>query len=186
MSTHPIPLGELLDYWLGDLDEARSAAIEEHVFECNACEARLEAVVQTGALLVRLMREGKIDGRGTVALVNRFSRDRLNVRQYSVRAGEVVHCTVMPGDDMLLARLVLPEPAPARVDVSMRDADGRELLRVEDASVDRRAGEVLSFLPARPRQADPSTRVEYVVLAPADGNRIIGRYTLEHTAPHEA
>jgi hypothetical protein len=52
--------------------------------------------------------------------------------------------------------------------------------------VDRRAGEVLSFLPARPRLVDPSSRVEYVLLAPADGNRIIGTYTLEHTAPHEA
>jgi hypothetical protein len=183
--THPLALGELLEYWLGEAEEERAAAIEAHVFECDACAAALDDVVRLGRELVALMREGHVSARATVSLVNRLSRDRLNVRQYSVLPGEVVQCTVTPHDELLLTRLILPGPAPARIDVTERFYGG-ETRRVEDVAIDRRAGEVITFLPARPRQSDGSGRVEYVLLDPAAADRVIATYTLEHTAMSEA
>lgn len=183
--THPLALGDLLEYWLGDADAARAADIETHVFECEACAAALEDVVRLGRSLVTLVREGHITARATTGLANRFSRDRLSVRQYSVQPGEVVQCTVTSGDELLLTRLVLPEPAPARIDVSVRFYGG-EPQRIPDVTIDRRAGEVMTFLPARPRQSDASGRVEYILHDPDAAGREIATYTLEHTAMSEA
>lgn len=182
--THPLALGDLLEYWLGE-DAAHAEQVEAHVFECEACAAALEYVVQLGRSLVTLVREGRVAARATTGLANRFARDRLNVRQYSVQPNEVVQCTVTPEDELLLARLILPEGAPARIDVSVRFY-GAEAQRIADVTVDRRAGEVMSFLPARPRQGDASGRAEYVLLDPDAEGRVIATYTLEHTAMSEA
>jgi hypothetical protein len=183
--AHPLPLAELLEYWLGELESERAAAVEEHVFDCDACAAALEDVVKLGRSLVALVRAGLVAGRATMGLVNRFSRDRLNVRQYSLRPGETVQCTVSAEDDLLLARLVLPAEAPARVDVSARDEHGQQLWRIDDVCIDRRANEVMAFLPARPRQADPSMQLRYELLVPEAGERVLATYTLQHTAMSE-
>lgn len=183
-ATHPLALGDLLEYWLGE-DAARAEQVEAHVFECDDCAAALEDVVQLGRSLVALVREGRVSASATTGLANRFSRDRLNVRQYSVQPNEVVQCTVTPDDELLLARLILPEGAPARIDVSFRFY-GEEVKRVSDVTIDRRAGEVMSFLPARPRQGDASGRAEYVLYDPDAAGRVIATYTLEHTAMSEA
>jgi hypothetical protein len=181
-----LALGELLDYWLGEAEPAENDRIETHVFECDTCAEGLEGARKLGAALITLLRTGRISARATTGLVNRFARDRLNVRQYSVRPGEVVQCTVSPHDDLLLTRFILPDVAPNRIDVAVRDDDGRELGRYRDVTIDRGTNEVLSFLPAGPRQADPSGRLHYVLLAPESGDRELGTYTLEHTAMNEA
>jgi putative zinc finger protein len=182
--VHPLALGELLEYWLGEAAPERAERVEEHVFECDACAAALDGVAKLGSALVGLVRGGLVTASATTGLVNRFSRDRLNVRQYSVHPGDVVQCTVSPHDDLLLARLILPAEVPEHVSLSMRDEGGQELARFADVSVDRRSGEVMTFLPARPRQGDPSARLQYVLLAP--GDRALATYTLEHTAMSEA
>jgi hypothetical protein len=184
-ATHPLALGDLLEYWLGEAGGTRADELEAHVFECDECAQALDDVARLGRDLIALVREGHISARATAGLVNRFSRDRLNVRQYSVRPGEVVQCTVTPQDELLLTRLILPEGAPARVDVSQRFY-GHEARRIEDVTIDRRAGEVVTFLPARPRQGDGSGRVEYVLHDPDAADRVIATYTLEHTAMSEA
>lgn len=184
-AAHPLALGDLLEYWLGEADAARADALEGHVFECDECADALDAVARLGRDLVALVREGRVSARATTGLANRFSRDRLNVRQYSVQPGEVVQCTVTASDELLLARLILPDGAPARIDVSVRFYGG-EAQRIEDVTIDRRAGEVMSFLPARPRQGDVSGRAEYVLLDPDAADRVIATYTLEHTAMSEA
>jgi hypothetical protein len=183
--AHPLELGELLEYWLGEADTEQAGRVEEHVFECDACAAALDDVVKLGGALVALLRGGLIEARATTGLLNRFSRDRLNVRQYNVHPGETVQCTVSPHDDFLFARLILPSPVPEHVDLSVRDADGREVVRLQDVSVDRRAGEVMSFIPARPWQNDRSGRLQYVLLSPGAGNHVLGTYTFEHTAMSE-
>jgi hypothetical protein len=184
-AKHPLALGELLEYWLGEADSSRSEAVEAHVFECDECAAALDRVVGLGRDLVALVRAGRVSARATTGLANRFSRDRLNVRQYSVQPGEVVQCTVTAEDELLLARLILPEGAPEHIDLSF-SVLGEELQRIEDVTIDRRAGEVMSFLPARPRQSDGSGRAQYVLRDAADGGRVIATYTLEHTAMSEA
>lgn len=185
--THPIALGDLLAYWLDELPSPEVDALEEHVFSCASCAQRLHSVQQTGAQLVELIRGGMLASRGTIALLNRCSRDRLNVRRYMVYPGQVVACTVSVDDDFLLAQLLLDRPAPERVDLSVRNERGEELTQLQDVLVDRRGNQVLSLLPARPVQDDPSGRLEYALYAVEQGRReLIGRYTLEHTAMRDA
>lgn len=185
--THPIAWGDLLAYFLDDLSSADADALEEHLFACDACAERASRVHDTGGGLVELVRSGSLGARSTIALLNRCSRDRLNVRRYILYPGQVVACTVRGEDDFVLAQLVLDRPAPARVDLAMLDAHGAELLSVEDVVVDPRGNQVLSLLPARPLQDVPSREVEYVLFAVEPGRReVIGRYRLDHTAMREA
>ena len=87
----------------------------------------------------------------------------------------------------MLTRFLLPQPVQGRIDVAMLDDRARELMRVEDVAHDARTGHVVAFLPARPTQSEPSGRLHYVLIAPeASGERILGRYTLDHTAMREA
>ena len=47
--AHPIPWATLVDYWAGDLDEAETATLDEHLFGCAACSAtsaRVAAVTE--------------------------------------------------------------------------------------------------------------------------------------------
>jgi hypothetical protein len=187
-----VSLAELVDYWFGGLDAEAEAALEEHLFECASCAGELDAVVRTGQALVAAMRSGSFAARGTTALGNRLARDRRNLRQYVLYPGEVVPCTVSTDYELLLAHLVLPEPAPSRLDLSLRDERGGELMRVDDVTVDRRTGRVSMLVPARPVQAYPSGRLHYVLIAPAQTpgsagiERVVGAYTLEHTAMNES
>lgn len=185
--THPIPLAELIDYWLAELPGGRAEALEEHVFECAECEARLDAVRASGEAIVALVRGGGLSGSATTALLNRFARDRLNVRQYTVEPGEVVACTVSPHDDFLITRFVVRDASPPRIDIAVFDDQQRQLRRVEDVAFDRRTGQVMTFLAARPVQSEPTERLHFVLVAPTpDGERVLGRYTLDHTAMREA
>jgi hypothetical protein len=183
---HPIGLGDLLAYWLGELPSPEAGALEEHVFACEACSDRLSHVHDAGAALVELVRRGMLNAHATTALLNRFSRDRLNVRQYTLHPGQVVACTVSIDDDFLLAHLMLDRPAPARVDMAVIDGRGRELV-LPDVVIDPRGNQVLPFLPARPVQDQASGKLQYVLYAVDDGQREeIGRYTLDHTAMRDA
>jgi hypothetical protein len=185
--AHPLTLEALLDYWLAELPPAQADALEEHLFECAECGERLDAVRALGDAIVGLVRKGELTGRATTALLNRFARDRLNVRQYTVAPGEVVACTVSPHDDLLMARLVVPEGTPGPLEIAVLGDQGQEVMRVEDVAYDPRAGEIMAFLPARPVQPMPSGRRQYVLLAGAQGQaREIARYTLDHTAMRDA
>lgn len=189
---HPVHLEALADYWFGGLDAEAESALEEHLFECPSCADALDGLVRTGQAIVAMMRDGSFAARGTTALCNRLARDRRQLRQYVVHSGEVVPCTVSTNDELLLAHLMLPDEALGRLDLSVRDERGRELMRIDDVTVDRRAGRVSSFVPARPVQSEPSGRLQYVLIAPARSaggastERVVGTYTLEHTAMNES
>ncbi len=186
-ALHPLPLAELVDYWLAELDPQREQAIEEHLFACAACAERLDAVRACADAIVGLVRTGGLASSATTALINRFARDRLNIRQYTIAPNEVVACTVAPTDDFLMARFLLAEPRQGRIDIAVLDEGDREVSRVEDVAQDARTGEVITFQSARPTQNEPSGRRQYVLIAPGErGERILGRYTLDHTAMREA
>ena len=134
----PLPLGDLLDWWLGDLDEERSEAVEDHFFACARCTARLDQVRTLGAGVVTLTREGALPLTGTSALLNRMSRDRRVLRQYSARPGQVISCTVSMEDEWLVSRLRAAEGTGEWRTVGWRrePAEGND----ETADVDRHDG----------------------------------------------
>jgi hypothetical protein len=184
--SHPA-LSELIDYWLSELPQPAAEALEEHVFDCAACGDRLDAVRANADAIVGLVRGGGLSSRATTALLNRVSRDRLNVRVYTVAPGEVVACTVGPQDDFLITHFIVDAATEPRLDLAMCDDEGHELSRVQDVAFDRAAGHVTTVFAARPKQHDPSGRRTFKLFAPtADGERELGRYTMDHTAMREA
>lgn len=182
-----LELDELLAYWLAEQSAEETARAEDHLFECTACATQLDALHRTAAATVALVRRGEVGGWATHALVNRMSRDRVNMRQYICEPGETIACTVAPGDDYLMGRFVLPKGESGRLDVRVHDPGGVELMRISDLAVDARSRHAIMFMPARPTLGAPSMLLHYVLVTPtADGDREVARYSMDHTSSSEA
>jgi hypothetical protein len=176
----PVPLGELVDWWLGDIVPERGDAIEEHFFGCEHCTARLERLQRLGTGVVALTRQGALPLTVTSELLNRLARDHRQVRHYTARPGQTVHCSSSPEDDWLMGRLVADVHDVERVDIDVEDHDGAPIAQIEDIAVDRQAGEVLVLYPAA-LGLDPAGM--YMTIRLRDGDRVLGTYVFDHTPP---
>ena len=58
----PVSDDDLLDYWIQAIPETDARQIEEHLFSCGECTARLEAMASVGAGLASLARRGRVSG----------------------------------------------------------------------------------------------------------------------------
>jgi hypothetical protein len=89
-----------------------------------------------------------------------------------------VNCTVAPDDDVLLSRLQVPLEGVERVDVI---TGGH---RLEDVVFDAASGEVVIAPSIAHIRTLPAHRHVFQVLAVgAEGERLLGEYTFDHT-PH--
>src|SRR6187549_1784670 len=95
----------LLDYWLGESQAADVGSLEEHLFGCPDCTARLAHLQALQAGVGVLARRGSVGGRITRSLLNQLQRDGLRVRWYSVSPGETVPCAIFPEDDLVVTSL---------------------------------------------------------------------------------
>ena len=81
----PIPDETLLDYWARDLaDGDETDRVEEHLFACGDCSARLQDMASLGTGLAALAHQGRVTGIVSRTLLNRMQRDGVHVRLYSV------------------------------------------------------------------------------------------------------
>src|SRR5262245_42941402 len=102
----PIPERTLFDYWAGDLpDGDEMNRVEEHLFACGDCSARLDQMAALGAGLAALVRQGRVSGIVSRAILNRLQRDGAHVRMFWLAPGETVPCAVFPGDDVVVTAL---------------------------------------------------------------------------------
>src|SRR4051794_29295738 len=94
--TCATPIGDeaMVDYWSGGLPTQEAEAIEEHVFSCAACAARLEALAALAGGISSLARQGRFCGIISRGTLNRLQRDGVRVRVYSLFPGDVVPCSV--------------------------------------------------------------------------------------------
>ena len=88
----PIADETMADYWSGGLPPQQSEAVEEHVFGCASCAARLEAVAAMAAGITSLARQGRVSGIISRATLNQLQRDGVRVRVYSLLPGDIVPC----------------------------------------------------------------------------------------------
>lgn len=179
-------LGRLLDYYLGDASMKEADDVEEHLFSCDECSSKLDEIHRTASAIVALVRRGDLSSGATTALLNRMSRDRLNMRHYTIEPGETVACTVGKDDDFMVGHLVLPAGDFQRIDMRVLDSRDNEMMRVPDIVVDARARHAIIFIPARPVQSEDSGVTHYVLVVPhmgmGGGERELGRYSMDHTA----
>ena len=179
----PIPDGTLLDYWARDLtDGDRADRVEEHLFGCADCSARLHRLAALGTGLVELVHQGRVSGIVSRALVNRMQRDGIHVRMYSLVPGETVPCAVFPGDDLVVAALRADFSGVDAVTLSVTWPGDSPSGTIDDVPVSGPDAEVLWATPAAVVRQMPSMRLQ-LTLASAGATRAeLGRYVLDHSA----
>jgi hypothetical protein len=180
----PIPLATLLEYWLGEVDEAREAALDEHLFGCGHCSASLQGLVDIAGEVRAAVRAGAVHAVLTDAFVKRLAAQGLRLREYRAPHNGSVNCTVAPDDDLLITRLDAPLAGVERLDVERLGGEGAVLERLRDVPFDATAGEVVIAERMEVMRALPASTVRMRLLAMApSGERLVGEYTFHHT-PH--
>ena len=183
----PIPDGTLLDYWARDLppggaDGDETDRVEEHLFACGDCSARLQRLAELGPGLATLVRQGRVSGIVSRALLNRMQRDGLHVRMYSLVPGETVPCAVFPGDDLIVTALHADFSAVEAVTLSVTGPGNSPFSQVDNVPVSGPDREVFWATPAAVVRQMPSMRLQ-LTLASAGATRAeLGTYVLEHSA----
>ena len=178
----PIPLATLLEYWLGELDAAREAQLDEHLLGCGHCSANLQGLVDLGGEVRAAVRAGAVHAVLTDAFVQRLAAQGLRLREYRVPHNGSVHCTVAPDDDLLITRLDAPLAGIERLDVESAGGGDAGFERLRDVPFDAAAGEVVLTSRMKQIRALPASTVRMRLLAVApSGERLVGEYTFHHT-----
>ena len=183
MSTRPcaspIEFAALVDYWLGD---ATGEALEEHLFACGHCSARLEELARLGAGVRAAFRSGAVAAVVSAPFLEKLKREGVRLREYRLGPGETVNCTIRATDDFVVSRLSADLAGVKRLDL-FKDVDGGGIVEIHDVPFDPSAGEVLMLPPAAALKKMPAhvLRVRLVAVEEA-GSRTIGEYTFNHSA----
>lgn len=178
--ARPIPLATLVEYWLGELDEARENALDEHLLGCGHCSASLQSLVDLAGEVRAAVRAGDLYAVLSGAFVKRLAAEGLRLREYRVAHNGSVHCTVAPDDDLLISRLDAPLAGVERLDVER--LGGTDAERLHDVPFDAATGEVVFASRMDYIRALPETTLRFRLLAVAPaGERLVGEYTFHHT-----
>ena len=176
------PTEALSAYWLGELDDSRESELEEHLFGCAECTERLRAIALLGNGIRQATRDGRIHTVLTAVSVKRLQELGLRVREYRVRPGGSVMCTVAPDDDLVVAHLHAPLHDVQRLDVLLHDLPKDTRARIQDVAFDPNADEIV-MLPSTAQLRQLSFATQHVRLLAVEhaGERVIGEYTFNHS-----
>ena len=179
----PIADDTLLDYWVRDVtDSGETDPLEEHLFACADCSARLQQIASLGAGLTALVRRGRVSGIVSRSLLNRLQRDGVHVRLFSLSPGETVPCAVFPGDDLVITVLRADLSSVDAVTLSVRGPGGSSIGTADDVPVSRLDGEVLWAWPAALVRQMPSMRLQITLASAGDTGAELATYALDHSA----
>lgn len=181
--ANPIDSAVLADYWLAALAGIEEENVEEHLFACESCGARLQEVIALAEGVRLLAREGSLRMVVTGEFVQQAEREGLRVRQYAPPLGGSVECTVTAEDDLLVGRLAANLIGARRVDLYFCDERGVEQFRMPDIPIHPDAGGVLYQESMTFAKAAPTSRLiaRLVALDEAGAERLLGEYTFNHT-----
>ena len=177
----PMPLAELLAYWLGELAADDERRFDEHLFACSACTERLGELVELGAAIRRESLGGTIGFVASSSFVDRARSEGLRVREYALGPGESVDCIVTAEDDLGVSRLRAPLEGVRRLDVVIDDS-ASGVQRVSDVSFDAGTGSVI-VVPSIAYLRTLGNARQHVRLLAVDGGdeRVIAAYTFNHS-----
>jgi hypothetical protein len=180
---HPIDAAVLADYWTAALPSSEEEAVEEHLFDCDQCEARLREVIALAEGVRNLAREGSLRMVVSDTFLKRAAEEGLRVREYAPPPGGGVQCTVTAEDDILIGRLAANLSGAKRVDLCICDERGVEQLRLPDIPVNPVASSVAYQESITFWKAAPTNKMiaRLVTFDEAGGERLLGEYTFNHT-----
>ena len=172
---------QLTEYWLGELDEAHEQRIDEHLFACAACSARLGALVDLGAAIRRTFVEGWLSIVLPEQFLRRIKDAGFQVREYDLPAGGSVNCTITPDDDFVVSYLHAPLDGVKRLDVLIDDTTSGKH-RANDVAFDPAAGGLVTMTSTAYVKSLKKSQ-QRVRLVAVDGveERVVADYTFNHT-----
>jgi len=174
-----IALADLTDYAAGELPEAETAAIEDHLFSCAECAARAAEFDALVRAIPPAVRSAEIGGFVTDAVLNRLSRDGARIRTFTLSPGAIVPCAVWDDDELMALRLHGDFGGATKFTMSQRVA-GTEVVRAT-GQVASSHGEIVYVVSAAWVRQLPIVEVEIQLTAHEDDvERPIGSYTLMH------
>ncbi len=177
----PITAAEIVDYLTGEVSDAASDQIEEHVFTCAECAGRLEETEALGRRIAAAMREGRVHTLVTDAVLNRLARDGVRVRTYTVAPGDVVPCAVWADDDLVVTRIRADLTGVDSVTVVAQLEKGDEISRLDDVPIRAGQREIIHAIPAALLRQLPSARIRVTVSTRSnDVERALGECILQH------
>jgi hypothetical protein len=142
----------LAAYWLGELDGADAALVEEHVFGCDACEAALS---KTAAVVAGL--RATLPAVITGARLRALHAGTPTLKQVEVPAGGSATVEFGAGDQFFALHLRADLAHVERVDFSIHAPNGPTMLELPGAPFDPETGTVIVLCqrhyvtPDRPR-----------------------------------
>jgi anti-sigma factor RsiW len=177
--AHPIPWATLVDYWAGDLDEAETAAIDEHIFGCAVCSATSARV----AAVTEAVREA-LPPVVSRARVDKLRASGLRVRENAFLPGVRSEVDFTSDTDLLIHRLEgLALADAARVDVSITsESTGQEISALDAVPFDAATGTVLVACQRHYAALPHDTVMTVSIHAPSAPARTArtARYTILH------
>jgi len=178
--AQPLSDQALLDWWVGELPPEERGPTERHLLGCSACSARAEVLQALSEGVRSLVQGGRFMALVTDDLVEKMRGEGRKIREYQVKAGGTIHCTVAPDDEMVVTRLGASVGDVPRVDLLIRVGDAPEM-RIPELPCPPGAGEVVMAFPVDALQAAPQ-HVQHLRLVAVDGpaERVLGEYTFDH------
>jgi hypothetical protein len=172
----------LLTYWLGELDDAAESQIEEHLFACAACSARLRDIVQLRDGIRQQLLNGTLSSVLSETFIQRLQAAGMRVREYHLQPGGSVYCTVTPQDDLVVAHLQASLRNVRRLDLVFEDVAGGIQRRAHDVPFDPAAGQV-TFMPnvTELRTLGVVTQRAQLIAVDDARERVIASYTFNHS-----
>jgi hypothetical protein len=176
----PLPVRDVLAYWLEEMDEVSQARLEEHWFGCAECNGRIARLVKLAKAIRQEFQEGRVGSILTGPFVQQLKDAGMRVREYQIPPGGSVNCTVAPDDDLVVSHLEAPLQDVRRLDFIFESEGGRQ--RLQDIAFDPASGEVV-FAPgaAELRKLGVSTHRAQLVAVGPDAEHVIGNYTFNHS-----
>lgn len=185
MCNDPVDFEKLAGYWLDELPAAEAERIEEHFFACAHCAGQLEWLSALPAGVRAAVRAGSLGLVVSGAFVEAMKRAGLRIREYRIKPGETVNCTIRADEDAVISRMRAPLAGVQRVDALMRlEIGGVEEPeeRIEDVPFDPGSGEVLLIPPAAALKKMPAHRMHVRLVALGDaGESPLSEYTFSHS-----
>lgn len=181
--ANPLSPAALTDYWIAALPQSEEEAIEEHLFACDECGARLREVMALADAVRNLARQGSLLMVVSDAFLKRVAQQGLHVREYAPPNGGSIACTVTAEDDFLIGRLAADLRGATRVDLAICDERGTEKLRLADIPFHSESSGVAFQQSITYAKAAPSeTMIARLIAFDETGcQSLLGEFTFNHT-----
>ncbi len=178
-----IDIAVLTDYWLAALPQQEEDAIEQHLFACDECGARLREIISLTNGIRDLARQGSLVMIVNDTFLSRIAEEGLRVREYAPPNGGSIECTVTAEDDFLIGRLIADLSQAKQIDLCICDERRTEQFRMADIPFDPDAGNVIfqqSITYAKAARSETMI-ARLVAVDGVGGERLLGEFTFNHT-----